>query len=173
MRIRAAQRTADLDWLAGWYPDLEPDAVPGEVEKLNDILRRLAGEGVGALADADREIAWADADFGDPLHYTEGGRRKLVEYLAPRVMAAVRPGLKSRATDGSPSGTAKTEHGFLTPQGDTLGSPGFQSRARGPGRVTAAAVPPAARPLADPARSPCPYPDPSPRRPAAASAGTG
>jgi hypothetical protein len=40
---------------------------------------------VGTLADAGREIAWTDGDFGDPLHYTGEGRRKLVEYLAPRV----------------------------------------------------------------------------------------
>jgi len=85
LRIRVAQRSADHDWLAGWYPGLTPEAVPGEVEKLNDVLRRLAKKGVGALADADREVSWDDADFGDPLHYTEEGRRKLVDYLAPRV----------------------------------------------------------------------------------------
>ena len=85
VRIRAAARAADLAWLAGWYPGLKPEAVPRELEKLNDVLRRLGNEGVGTLADAGRDIAWGDADFGDPLHYTGDGRRKLVEYLAPRV----------------------------------------------------------------------------------------
>ncbi|HSS79340.1 MAG TPA: SGNH/GDSL hydrolase family protein [Thermoanaerobaculia bacterium] len=85
VRIRAAQRAADSEWLAGWYPGLKPEAVPQELERLNDVLRRLGSEGVGTLVDADRDIAWADGDFGDPLHYTPDGRQKLVEYLAPRV----------------------------------------------------------------------------------------
>lgn len=85
VRIRAASRAADLSYLAGWYPELAPEVVPGELERLNDVLRRLAGEGVGGLADAAREIAWEDRDFGDPMHYGDPGRKKLVEYLAPRI----------------------------------------------------------------------------------------
>ncbi|HEX6901192.1 MAG TPA: SGNH/GDSL hydrolase family protein [Thermoanaerobaculia bacterium] len=92
-RIRAAHREADLAYLAGWYPELAPEAVPAELERLNSVLRRLAGEGVGTLADAAREIAWEDEDFGDPLHYTEAGRRKLVEYLGPRVTRTLTPTL--------------------------------------------------------------------------------
>ena len=86
-RLRAAHREADLAYLAGWYPELAPEAAPTELERLNDVLRRLAAEGVGALADAAREIDWRDGDFGDPMHYTGEGRRKLVEYLAPRIAA--------------------------------------------------------------------------------------
>jgi lysophospholipase L1-like esterase len=82
---RAASRTADLAYLAGWYPELQPEAAPGELARLNEVVRRLAAAGVGELADAEREIAWADADFGDPMHYTDGGRKKLVDYLAPRI----------------------------------------------------------------------------------------
>ncbi len=67
VRIRAAQRAADLAWLAGWYPGLKPEAVPQELERLNDVLRRLGS-----------------------LHYTGEGRRKLVEYLAPRAVATFR-----------------------------------------------------------------------------------
>lgn len=87
LRIRQAMRPADLEHLAGWYPGLVPEAAPREVERLNQVLRSLAGEGVGELADAAREIAWADEDFGDPIHYTEPGRRKLVDFLALRVEA--------------------------------------------------------------------------------------
>jgi lysophospholipase L1-like esterase len=96
VRIRNAMRAADLAWLAGWYPGLTPEAVPHELERLNDVLRRLASEGVGTLADADREISWTDGDFGDPLHYTGEGRRKLVEYLAPRVSLGLAPSSPGR-----------------------------------------------------------------------------
>ncbi len=85
IRIRAASRAADLAYLAGWYPELRPEAAPGELARLNEVVRRLAAAGVGELADAEREIAWTDADFGDPMHYTDGGRKKLVDYLAPRI----------------------------------------------------------------------------------------
>jgi lysophospholipase L1-like esterase len=85
IRIRAANRAADLAYLAGWDPELKPEAAPGELARLNEVVRRLAAQGVGELADAEREIAWEDADFGDPLHYTDGGREKLVEFLAPRI----------------------------------------------------------------------------------------
>ena len=85
IHIRADNRAADLAYLAGWYPELQPEAAPGELARLNEVVRRLAAAGVGELADAEREIAWEDADFGDPLHYTDGGRKKLVDYLAPRI----------------------------------------------------------------------------------------
>lgn len=84
MRLRAAHRESDLAYLAGWYPELRPEAASAELERLNEVLRRLAGEGIGTLADAAREIGWRDEDFGDPMHYSEEGRRKLVDYLAPR-----------------------------------------------------------------------------------------
>jgi lysophospholipase L1-like esterase len=85
VRIREASRAADLAYLAGWYPELEPEAVPGELERLNAALRKLAGEGLGDLADAAQEIDWQDDDFGDPLHYTDAGRQKLVVFLAPKI----------------------------------------------------------------------------------------
>jgi hypothetical protein len=87
VRIRSKSREADLAYLAGWYPELQPRAVPREMKRLNRVTQRLAGEGTGRLADAAREIPWEDEDFSDPLHYTESGRRKLVAYLEPRVAA--------------------------------------------------------------------------------------
>jgi hypothetical protein len=85
VRVRAAHREADLEYLAGWYPDLQPAAAPREIERLNDVLRRLAAEGVGELADVARDIPWTDEDFGDPMHYADPGRARLVDYLAPRI----------------------------------------------------------------------------------------
>ena len=43
------------------------------------------------------------------------------------LIPASRPGLKSRATHGSPYGTQEGE--TAVPEGTTIGSPGFQSRA--------------------------------------------
>lgn len=89
IRIRATHREADLAYLADWYPELVPEAAPGQLERLNDVVRKLSGEGVGPLADAAREIRWGDQDFSDPLHTSESGRRKLIDFLAPRVGAAL------------------------------------------------------------------------------------
>lgn len=86
LRLRRDAADADRDYLAGWLQGLEPAAAAGELERLNEILRRQAGEGV-AVADAAREIDWRDEDFGDPMHTTAAGSRKLAGYLAPRAAA--------------------------------------------------------------------------------------
>ena len=90
IRIRAARRKADLRYLADWYPELEPNAAPAQLERLNDVTRKLAAEGLATLADAAREVPWEDQDFSDPLHTGDSGRRRLVDFLAPRVEAALR-----------------------------------------------------------------------------------
>ena len=86
IRIRAASRDADLAYLAGWYPELLPDGGAGGARAAQ---RRGAaaggGEGWAGWRTPGGEIDWADGDFGDPLHYTDSGRRKLVDYLAPRI----------------------------------------------------------------------------------------
>jgi lysophospholipase L1-like esterase len=91
IRIRATHREADLAYLADWYPELMPEAAPGQLERLNDVVRKLAAEGLGPLADPVRDIRWEDQDFSDPLHTGESGRRKLVDFLTPRVGAAMAP----------------------------------------------------------------------------------
>jgi lysophospholipase L1-like esterase len=85
LRIREANRAADLAYLAGWYPELAPEAAPMELERLNVALRELAAEGVGDLADVSAQVDWQDDDFGDPLHYSERGRRKLAAFLASAI----------------------------------------------------------------------------------------
>jgi lysophospholipase L1-like esterase len=90
LRLRRETAAADRDYLAGWLQGLEPQAAAGELERLNEVLRRQAGEGV-ALADAAREIGWEDADFVDPMHTSEAGSRKLAAYLAPRAAALLPP----------------------------------------------------------------------------------
>lgn len=85
-RLRAATAAADRGYLAGWLQGLEPEAAPGELAKLDAILRRQAGEGV-AMADAATEIGWQDEDFADPMHTTAAGSVKLADYLAPKVAA--------------------------------------------------------------------------------------
>ncbi|HVT59628.1 MAG TPA: SGNH/GDSL hydrolase family protein [Thermoanaerobaculia bacterium] len=94
MRLRAANRARDVAYLEGWYPGLAAEAAPAELEKLNGALRELAAAGTGELADAARDVAWTDDDFGDPLHVGDAGRGKLVAYLALRLttaLAAARP----------------------------------------------------------------------------------
>jgi lysophospholipase L1-like esterase len=85
LRIRAAQRDADLRYLEGWYPNLVASAAPAELERLNDVTRRLASARGLPLADVAADIAWTDADFADPFHYTASGREKLAAHLAARL----------------------------------------------------------------------------------------
>src|SRR5262249_22311253 len=42
LRIRTEEKPADLSYLAGWYPELAPESAPVELERLNDVLRKLA-----------------------------------------------------------------------------------------------------------------------------------
>jgi lysophospholipase L1-like esterase len=74
-----------------WIPGLDSEAVPAELERLNDVLRRIAASGAAAIADAAREVAWDDADFADPMHFTQVGSRKLARYLASKVAALRAP----------------------------------------------------------------------------------
>ena len=91
LRLRAAQREADLHYLEGWYPRLDPLAAAPELERLNEVTRAVgAASGVEVL-DLSRDVAWDDADFADPLHYSQAGRAKIVAFLAPRLGATLRP----------------------------------------------------------------------------------
>lgn len=91
LRLRREAAAADRDYLAGWLQGLDPEAAAGELERLNEVLRRLAGEDGVALADAAREIDWQDADFVDPMHTSAAGSRKLAAYLAPRAEEQLPP----------------------------------------------------------------------------------
>ncbi|HEY6322348.1 MAG TPA: SGNH/GDSL hydrolase family protein [Thermoanaerobaculia bacterium] len=82
IRIRRRQRADDLQYLAQWLPGLAPEAAPGELERLNDVLRaRRADEGV-QLVDAAAGIGWQDEDFADPLHFSDRGSERFAGFLA-------------------------------------------------------------------------------------------
>ena len=67
VRIRASHRSGDLTLLECWVHGLNGAAVPGQLERFNEVLR-----GVGSTArvvDAARDnIDWTDDDFGDAVH---------------------------------------------------------------------------------------------------------
>jgi hypothetical protein len=65
------------------------------------------------LADVAREVAFDDADFVDPMHYSAAGSDRLAAFFAPRVAALVReiaagaggaPGGGDRRLPGPPPG---------------------------------------------------------------------
>jgi lysophospholipase L1-like esterase len=85
IRLRRAHRAEDLHYVAEWIPGLAPEAAPGELERLNDVLRSLAREEGVRVIDAAREAGWEDADFGDPLHFSAAGAEKLARLLAGRL----------------------------------------------------------------------------------------
>jgi hypothetical protein len=94
----------------------------------------FAGFGCGRLS-SDCALELLGDRLGheiDPLGRTRRTVRRLsLRELAPRGSIERRPGaedrLKTRATDGSPHGTRENE--TAVPEGTTVGSPGFQSRA--------------------------------------------
>jgi lysophospholipase L1-like esterase len=85
IRIRQQHRDSDLAYLAGWLPGLDPVAAPAQLERFNDVLRRLADGRHTVLADAASEVGWTDGDFADPMHSSSTGSAKLAAYLAGRV----------------------------------------------------------------------------------------
>lgn len=85
IRIRAGHRAGDLALLEWWIQGLKGDAVPGELERFNDVLRGLADGSNTRLADAARDVEWTDEDFGDAVHYSARGAAVLADYLAARV----------------------------------------------------------------------------------------
>ena len=89
--MRAASAEADARWLEPWIPGLRGNRLPGELERLNNVLRDLASDEV-SVADAARDIAWTDDDFGDPVHYRPSGSSKLALFIADRVDTMARRG---------------------------------------------------------------------------------
>jgi len=98
VRLRAASAEADAGWFERWIPGLRGKRLPAELERLNDVLRKLGG-GPVTVADAAREIAWTDQDFGDPIHYGPSGSSKLASFLTDRLDAMPRPGPDRRPTE--------------------------------------------------------------------------
>ncbi len=91
IRIRRRQRTDDLKYLAQWLPGLVPDAAPGELERLNEVLRaRRADEGV-QLVDAAARMGWQDEDFADPLHFSDRGSERFAGFLAAELALPAGP----------------------------------------------------------------------------------
>jgi lysophospholipase L1-like esterase len=101
VRVRAARRDADLVYLAEWLPGLEPEAAPRELERLNDVLRRIASESSGVLLfDVAADLRWRDEDFADAIHLSPAGTGRLIAYLAAAVERAQRPPPAAAGAEG-------------------------------------------------------------------------
>ncbi|MEM6794762.1 MAG: SGNH/GDSL hydrolase family protein [Acidobacteriota bacterium] len=96
-RLRDEHLEADRRYLGGWVPGLEPESVAPQLERLNDVTRGLAGEGVRVI-DAARDIAWEDDHFGDAMHFSARGSEVFADYLAQRL----KPVLGCGAGHGEP-----------------------------------------------------------------------
>lgn len=85
IRIREQHRDGDLTYLAGWLPGLDPAAAPAQLERLNQVLRRLADGRHAVVADAASEVGWTDGDFADPMHASSAGSARFAAYLGERI----------------------------------------------------------------------------------------
>ncbi len=84
LRLRVGAEENDRRYLTDWIPGLEPEAAAGELEKLNDVVRRLAAEGPGRLIDP-RYAEWPDAEWHDPMHFSPRGSRRFARFLSDAV----------------------------------------------------------------------------------------
>ncbi|HYL04878.1 MAG TPA: SGNH/GDSL hydrolase family protein [Thermoanaerobaculia bacterium] len=91
IRIRNRQRADDLKYLAQWLPGLVPEAVPAELEKLNEVQRAMRGEGGVQVVDAAARIGWQDEDFADPLHFSDRGSERFAEFLSTELLLPAGP----------------------------------------------------------------------------------
>ncbi len=99
IRLRAGELENDRRYLADWISGLEPEAVSGELEKLNEVMRRLGAEGPGRLLDPGYS-EWPDAEWADPMHFSPHGSRRFARFLS----AAVAPELLVPLEDRDPLG---------------------------------------------------------------------
>jgi lysophospholipase L1-like esterase len=90
LRPLTAWRPLDSNMMELWIPGLTPDAARRELDRFNDVLRRLAADGEAELADAARDVRWTADDFFDAMHFAAPGARKLADFLAP-IVARLRP----------------------------------------------------------------------------------
>ncbi len=82
VRIRGATSDADLAYLAQWIGGIEPTAVPGELERLNDVARGLAEVPGVLVLDVAAEAGWTDRDFADPMHFSAPGSARMADTVA-------------------------------------------------------------------------------------------
>jgi lysophospholipase L1-like esterase len=87
VRLRGGSEKTDARYLEQWIPGLEVHVAGRELERLDDAMRAVAASEGVALADAARDVAWTDGDFGDSMHTSAGGSKKLARFLAPYVSA--------------------------------------------------------------------------------------
>ncbi len=91
IRVREEFAAEAQGYLGGMFPGLVPGNAVEQLERLNDVLRKLAAENEGVLlADAARDISWGDADFGDPMHFSRGGSEKFVEFIESIVVTGMK-----------------------------------------------------------------------------------
>ncbi len=97
VRIRSQSRSQDLEYLARWIEGLDPEAVPDQLDRLNDVLRRLGDELHVAVLDVAGDVAWDDGDLDDPMHFSVQGSERMGRYMAS-VLAPLLDGAPSEPT---------------------------------------------------------------------------
>lgn len=84
-RVRAGREAADRSFLESWTPGLDSAGFLDGLSRYNGAARALADAGVADFVDPFADGSFSDADFGDPLHFSREGSRK----LAARIAAAL------------------------------------------------------------------------------------
>ena len=87
VRIRKEFADEDLAYLKDLFPELEPQAAATELERLNDVTRRVAAEKHVILIDMARDLPLEVADTLDPMHFSPQGSERFAHFIAPVVAA--------------------------------------------------------------------------------------
>jgi lysophospholipase L1-like esterase len=84
-RLRAGREEEDRVYLESWTPGLTWRGYLDGVRRYNDAARALAGEGVAAYFDPFSGSGFGDADFQDPVHFSEAGSERFARALAAAI----------------------------------------------------------------------------------------
>jgi len=90
-RLRAGSEAFDRSYLESWTPGLTAAGYLDGVARYNAAARALGEEGVAAFVDPFSGGDFTDADFADPVHFSDAGSNRFAARIAAEIRALAAP----------------------------------------------------------------------------------